>query len=262
MTKDYYKPKTTQGQEKLFLYIQKLIRNEVFLNNLKKLESSRESEPTGNYDTWTEEQKKEHDYLNKEIGSIIRDYKKLQRRCEKLRDAKIWKIQENLNYEYGLDMQLLSYISCLIKKDSVASFYEDYVEMCRVENQYDEEIMELNPGDSFIHLRGDKISKMMAYPVSINIHSMASKRDVLDFIEKRWKWIDSQLRQSEERVLKIKRKKKYSQDILDFIWKNKEYPATTVKNKLDQKFPNNGLIYYEINKIIQIEKNKRLKKIT
>ena len=31
---------------------------------------------------------------------------------------------------------------------------------------------------------------MLAYPVSIKIHRLASKRDVLDFIEKRWDYIE------------------------------------------------------------------------
>ncbi len=30
---------------------------------------------------------------------------------------------------------------------------------------------------------------ILAYPVSIKIHRLASKRDALDFIEKRWDYI-------------------------------------------------------------------------
>jgi hypothetical protein len=253
-----YKPKKTQGQEKLSLYIQKLIRNEVFLKMYKKLEKKYSNNPIGNYDTWTKEQQQEHDYINKELGSIIDGYESLKRRCHKLRNKKEWKIQEDINYGYGLDMKMLGYIDGILKNNFMISYYEDYIEMCRVENQYDETINEMNRGDGFVYLRGDKISEMMAYPISINIHSMASKRDVLDFVEKRWKWIDSMLRQSEEKVLKIKRKKKYSQDLLDFIWENRKLPANTIKNMLDEKFPKNALIYYEISKLIQIQKQDRL----
>jgi len=131
--------------------------------------------------------------------------------------------------------------------------------MCRVVNEFDEQIIPFNEGDDFIHLMPNKKSELIAYPVSIKIHSLASERDIIDFIEKRWPWIDNMLRESEEqKTLKIRRKRKHSQDLLDFIWENKDVSAKVIKSKLDEKFPKNGLAYYEISKLIQSEKIIRL----
>ena len=255
-----YKHKITQRHEKIILYINELIRNKFFLDELKKIEES-DLEPKGQYDTWTKEQRERSDFINKELGGIIDDYVKVKKRCEKLFKGERWKLQEKMTYEYGIDLNLLTYVRCLLeeKYKSIILHFEDYAEMCRIENEFDEQIIPFNPADDFIHLNPAKKSELIAYPVSIKIHSMASKRDVLDFIEKRWNWIDNTLRQTkEEKALKIKRKKKHSQELLDFIWDSKELPAKTIKTKLDDKFPNNGLAYYEISKLIQLEKIKRL----
>jgi hypothetical protein len=257
MTKEW---KTTQGHEKMLLYIQKLIRNKFFIDELKKIKES-DPEPKGMYDTWTKEQKERSDFINKELGGIIEDYLKVKQRCEKLYKDKRWELQEKLTYEYGIDLHLLAYVRCLLDEEykNIASHFEDYAEMCRIVNEFEEQIIPFNPGDDFIHLDPSKKTELIAYPVSIKINSLASKRDVMDFIEKRWNWIDNTLRQSkDEKALKIKRKRKHSQALLDFIWENRELPAMAIKKKIDKKFPNNGLVYYEISKLIQLEKMERL----
>ncbi len=257
-----YKQKITQGHEKFILYINKLIRNKFFLDDLKKIdESDLDLGARGNYDSWTNEQKERNDFINKEIGEIIEDYVKVKERCEKLHKEKSSELREKLTYEYGIDLNVLTYVRCLLDENNknISRYFEDYAEMCRIVNEFEEQIIPLNSGEDFIHLMPSKKSELIAYPVSIKIHSLASKRDVLDFIEKRWKWIDNTLRQTkEEKALKIKRNKKNSQDLLDFIWENKELPDKAIKKKLDDKFPNNGLEYYEINKLVQLEKKERL----
>lgn len=256
-----YKPKITQGHEKIVLYINKLIRNKFFIAELEKIKKSDLEPKNFNRNSWTKEQLERENIINKELGEIIDDYVKVRERCEKLfKKERRWELQEKLNYDYGIDLHLLTYINSMLdKNDSMVSHFEDYAEMCRIVNEYDEQIIPFNPAEDFIHLMPDKKSELLAYPVSIKIHSLASKRDILDFIEKRWKWIDYQLRQAkEEKALKIKRKKKYSQELLDFIWENREFPAKKIKTKLDEKFPKNSLAYFEISKLIQLEKMDRL----
>ena len=256
-----HRQKTTQGHEKMLLYVQKLIRNKFFMDEIKKIDKSDPEPKGGNYSALTKEQQERNDFINKELGGIVEDYVRVKKRCEKLYSEKHFKLREKLTYEYGIDLNLLAYVRCFLdeKYKNITSHFEDYAEMCRIVNEFEEQIIPFNPADDFIHLMPDKKSELIAYPVSIKIHSLASKRDVLDFIEKRWNWIDNTLRQTkEEKALKIKRKRKHSQELLDFIWENRELPAKVIKEKLDEKFPKNGLVYYEISKLIQLEKMDRL----
>jgi predicted metal-dependent hydrolase len=101
-----------------------------------------------------------------------------------------------------------------------------------------------------------------ASKIAIKIHPRASKRDVLDFVAKRWPWIESQLRtMSTDKALRT-RKRKHSQKLLDFMWQNRSYTAKEIKRRLNKSFPNNGLAYHEISKIIDYEGKKRFGELT
>lgn len=253
------KVKITQGHEKINLYINKLIRNKVFLEDLKLIDESN-FDAQISYENLSKEQREKSDNDVNQFIKISDEYVALKERCENLFKEKYWKFQEKLTHEYGIDLNLLSYVRCHIDNNHKNTILFDvYAEMCRIVNDFDEQFIPFNPGDDFIHLMPAKRSELIAYPVSIKIHSLASKRDVLDFIEKRWPWIDNELRQTKDaRALKIKRKRKYGQDLLDFIWNNKDLPIKIIKTKLDKEFPKNGLVYYEISNLIQSQKIERL----
>lgn len=127
------------------------------------------------------------------------------------------------------------------------------------------------------------------YPIAIAIHKFSTKRDLLDYIKKNWHSIESILinRRKEEYTKKLEkyidikrfkkldwevrknfikklftkpyigRLKKINWELTDFIWENRNFKSKEIKKKLDNKFPNNELIYNDILKIISLEKKRR-----
>ncbi len=163
-------------------------------------------------------------------------------------------------------MYQLDYARYLIrprKTDEILpkDFFLDQAEldMCKIQVDYDNELNPYNKGEDFIYLRPSRQAFLNAYPVSLYINPRASKRDVLDFVEKRWKWIEaSQYSFAEGKKLKYGKKRKYSQELLDFIWFNRRLDTKKIEELADDKFPEEKLVYFEISKIIQLEKRKRI----
>jgi hypothetical protein len=129
--------------------------------------------------------------------------------------------------------------------------------MCNVFHLDEELVHNLNPGNENLLVNFSNRVFLQAYPIAICINPMASKRDVLDFVEKRWSWIENNfLRTFEDQAFRG-RKRKHKQEILDFIWENRRFRNQIIKEKLDKKFPGNGLVYYEITKLLQQEGERR-----
>lgn len=261
----------TQGRRKMKRYINDLIRNKPFVKSVKKLLKIRQKdEPTPyKYEDMTPEQKSKHDYVNKEIGEIIKGYEKLRKRCKKLLRDDYMKIATDIAEEYGLDGIQIQYIEHLLanndkKNSDTVKYLEELAEldMCKVENLYDTDLNPLNKGEEIIYLDNQRQLLRNAYPVAICIHPRAAKRDVLDFVKKKWLYIEAAMYDfSEGKKLKY-RKRKYSQELRDIIWENRTLPTNRISQILDEKFPNNDLLYFDINKIKSLEKKKRLSKIS
>lgn len=251
--------KKTQGEIKMRRYIADLVRNKGFKRKFKRLErASKKDFPAGMYDTWTPAQQKKHDAINKEIGELIDGYELLRKRCKKLFKEGGFKEQRTLAEVYGLDNDLTGFVRALLAGDENMMRYWDWsLDMCRTENLYEEQLSPLNKGEEIIYLRPSRQTELMAYPLAIRVHSKASKRDILDYIEKRWKWIESLLRMSEEEKILRARKRKHTQEMLDFMWELRSIPSKEIKKKLDERFPKNGLVYDEINKTLSLERKRR-----
>jgi hypothetical protein len=255
--------KFTQGKTKILRLIDDLIRNKLFLRSLKRVireqDKWRKRFEKGNYYAWTKEEQAEHDYFNKEAGEIIEEYQKLKKRTKKLMHTREYKIKQKIAWRYGLDSYLINLAIAKYKKDaySVASHIDEGGDMCRVHSDYQDEVMPLNTGEDFSKMNAKKQLGLIAYPVSIGIHRNATKRDVLDFIEKEWWIVNNALKDYEEKPYRA-RKRKHDQKMLDFIWENRSLPATKLKDKLDVEFPKNGIAYFEVSKLVQLEKQKRL----
>ncbi len=260
-------PRPTQGQAKMLRYIEDLIRNKQFKRLIKRLRnlSKLRTMPKGNYYDWTLEEQKKHDGINNELHSIAQGYEALRKRCKKVLRKKDSVVREKIASDYGLDNDLINHALALLGKNEETikwSKKEIDPDMCKLIDLYEEEMSPLNKGEEIIYLNLVRQLLITAYPVAIAIHPRASKRDVLDYIEKRWKWIDAkQWMFNQKGALKIK-KRKHSQEMIDFIWANRSLPAKQIEKKLNKKFPNNELVYYEISKIIQIEKQRRFKDLT
>ncbi len=253
----------TQGQTKMLRLVDDLIRNKMFMRSLKRVIRARkklhEQYEKGGYNEWTKEERAEHDFINKELGEIIDEYEKLKRRTRKVLHDKQYRAKEKIASEYGLDDYLIELAIARYRKDTHATSNAliEGGDMCRIHGDLDDQISNFNKGDDWIKLHPRKQIEMIAYPISIAIHRNASKRDVLDFIEKNWWFINKPMKESEDKTYRA-RKRKYDQKMLDFIWQNHSLPSTKLKEKLDKEFPKNGLVYYEISKLIQLEKQKRL----
>ncbi len=254
-------PKKTKGEIKMERYIEDLIRNKEFQRKIKRLRKN-DKHFKGMYDTWTDEDKVKDDYINKELGEIINAYDKLRKRCNKLMITDYSKSQEAISTIYNLDMEQIAYLLCLFSPkcediiDSMKSLAD--FNMCKVYDMHHEELSPYNKGEEIIYLNRRRQSFLNAYPVGVFIHPRASKNDVLDFVEKRWKWIENGfLRTYADKKLKYG-KRKHDQKMLDFMWSNRFLKPKKLKECLDEQFPKNGLVYYEITKILQTERSKRL----
>ncbi len=107
----------TKGHKKLKRFIQDLIRNKHFLNDLKLLkryQGKMESRPVL-YADMTLEQQKEHDHINNEIRSIIGGYELLRKRTKRLFDSKAFRKQVNMAEKYGLDTKLQGYAQIMLE---------------------------------------------------------------------------------------------------------------------------------------------------
>lgn len=240
--KTEYKLKQTQGQKKLEQYLNGLIRNQSFKSKLKRL-SNREAKD----DT---EDGKLFDLFQKKYMELIR----VMKRMNKKNQTTSFKTYNELAETYGLDNEILfdAFFGSKEKENVELSFLSD---MCRITDAYDEYYYDHFPIPFQIDHK--KQRHLSAYPVSLDIHQFASKRDVLDFIEKRWEFIEEHL----EKKVRF-RERKIDQKIVDFIWENRKLKPKEIQEKLDLAFPENELVYFEISKILNLEKKKRLRKIT
>ncbi|HEX9804943.1 MAG TPA: hypothetical protein VGA67_04630 [Candidatus Dojkabacteria bacterium] len=96
------------------------------------------------------------------------------------------------------------------------------------------------------------------FPVHLAISPYASKRDVLDFINKNWNSMKAQLNQYDEKIPQYRAKKYTERD--DFIWENRKLPAEEISRLVEEKFPEQNLTYSDINSILYNLRKRRLSK--
>jgi len=115
----------------------------------------------------------------------------------------------------------------------------------------------LNINESKNNINNDEFMDLYSHPVSIHLHMLMTKRDLIDYVEKNWVFIENRLERFRKRTIIRKRN---SAEITNFIFDN--FPKMGVKKlkmTLDDKFPQNTLIYCEINKTYDLEKKRRSK---
>ncbi len=251
--------KQTQGSKKLAMYFSDLVRNANFVRKLKQLSKlNKDEERIGYYKDWTPEQQKEHDDANDEIPRIIKDFEKVKRRCRKM-DSKAFKKRLEIAQEYGLDLYMLQMVEAMFAGDQKRVKDVDFrcgpLEICCLNDRQYEQLYE-DHGNDLMWLWGDRRMEIVAFPISMSINVNASKRDVLDYIEKNWQKIEVMLSESREKPLRIK-KRKFSQALIDFVYDKQGLKSKDIVKMLDEKFPMHGLAYFEINKLISEEKKRR-----
>jgi len=248
--------KITKGHEKMLLYLNNLIRTEEFKEVLREYSEAKKETGTalGDYESWSDDEKKKHDAINKELGEIIKGYEILRKRCQKILKDKVLGMEKEIAQSYQLDQPLLYYALGLLGINEILmDHFEDEVDMCRLADLADEELHPINKGEEIIYLQPSRQSRLISYPIAIQIHKKASQKDVTDFISKRWPFIDQMRDDKGSRLRRSKRPR----DIKDFIWKNRDLPSKKIQEMLRQHFPNCALVYYEISNIIKAENRKR-----
>lgn len=246
--------KETQGHRKMKQYLEDLKRNKHFRRDfnkyLKLYKDHKDSEHSQNL-------------MNLMFDKHIK-LAKLTKRAIKKDETRWMKAKKIIAEKYNLDYRLLAYLSDPIttKYLKLPHWEDTRIDMCHFVDNYDDNFFD-SMAKLGIPLLLDPFKQMhiSAYPVSIDIHLFATKRDVLDFIDKRWGDIGNTLLSYSEKNVRI-RKRKQSRELLDCIWENQSLGATKIKAVINKKFPNNGLAYWEIHKIVSNERKKRMLKIT
>ena len=246
------KNKQTQGYKKLKQYTEDLLRNQLFLKKLWEFNDIWDKE-------WTDEKggRYPHQHIQRLIdgGNELSDIaREVHEQWELLRKLKV------LAYEYGVDFHLIMEMLAGLKGKKEAELLESY-DFCDIGDNY-KEYIDLDSHANFIELDYERYSHGHAYPVRIDIHKFASKRDVLDFVEKRWDSIQKILKDKELKTQVRFRQRNQSRELLDFIWEGhiKGKKMKAIKKEADEKFPKNGLTYYEIGKLIRDEMDRRYRR--
>ncbi len=229
------------------------------MKRLNKVRRGAKNLPYSYYD-WPKEEQERHDYINNEISALIQGYELLRKRAKRIFNDKDSKTRLILAEHYGLDNDLINLALAMYQDDKegveiTESLVEDY-DLCKVLHVH-QILSPMNVGEDFISLNPRRQLDYTAFPVAIGLNPRASKRDVLDFIEKKWTRISGDIQSHTNKGLLRVRKRKHGLEMIDFLYTHQSKPAKVLKQMLDEKFPNNGLVYFEITALINAEKKRR-----
>lgn len=245
--------KTTKGQVKLDQYIEDLIRNKEFLKHYKMLLNSYKKERTSQRDIALNTQ---YNHLWHEYRNLLKEFRRYFKRKRSTAD----KILDVMANKYGLAGYLLGGVWEHLNSADKANLDHGYfLDTCKID--YNDEFYKFVERAGLpITMDFNKQRELAVYPVSLNLHRFTTKRDLLDFIEKRWSHIEAYLRDPDKQKPRF-RTRTHDRKLVDFLWKNKQLENAALKKSLNDNFPGNTLVYYEFRKIIESERTRRRKKL-
>jgi hypothetical protein len=234
----YPKDRTTQGTKKIKQLIEDARRDARFVKEVAKIATVR---PPYSY--------RELEILYVVYRWYLRNLKAFRAKYV-LKDP-YHKLKESLCVKYGIDPVLFDYL----RHDFINGRLEGWdfneessADVCVVEPQkYRDEPEDIHT----FHLKIVENTEIKVYPIKIKVHRFASKRDILDFIDKQWNKISPYLSK------KRKKERKLSREVLDVIWENRDKKASDISKLLENELPKVNLQYFEINKILHEEKKRR-----
>ena len=160
----------------------------------------------------------------------------------------IFALARNYSLQFEPGEPLFEYVVSNMKKISFKPNH--YMDICQIYDEVDEYLNLNFPNDYSIppSKKPAKKLELYAYPIHLGISQKATKRDVLDYIHKRWHYIRYMLDAYEENPKGIRKKRKLYRD--EFIWKYKHLPAKQIADKVQKNFPGELLTYHDINHIL------------
>lgn len=245
---DYFIGKKSKSNTKMVRYLDLLLKNKFFNKKIKELKK---------------EKNKESNFKKLPLlKSIPDEYKKLRRQALSATNNKYSKLVEEIINKYGISFDSIDLAIAMIdgNYDYVQSQIYD-INLCSINDDYSNYLFPLNPADDFIVYNLRLKRRIMAYPISIGISPRATKDDIINFINTNWWWIKNGINEHGLKALKMGKRKR-DKVLINIIWQYRGLPLKKIKNILDKEYPQNGLIYNEIQDIITYEKKKRLKKLT
>lgn len=241
------KRKKTKGSAKMHLYLNDLLRNEGFLKAWKKYFNACQKE-------------KVDSKLIEELMEIEEKRKKITEKLLKQKKP-VREAMHDLARQYGFDFELYIGSFSHAGKPELIGDIEEHADTCFINNRYIEfkSLDEFQDHDAVpYHWNTRWQTHAIAHPVSIDIHKYATKREVLDFIEKNWQQIEWEKYRAEGAPPpKQIRTRKLDRKITDLIWKYRDSPAKRIVTILDSEHPKHGLTYYEVKKLLDIEHQRR-----
>lgn len=244
--------KKTQGHLKMVQYLEDLKRNKYLMGKIRKFPSYFPANPT------SEEEARQK--FQEELFNKYREFESMAKEGLEKYPESFDAMFEELAEDYGIDDDLIGMLvmAHVVQKESVE--LGDIHDMCILTDSYDENLNEVYGPPSPIQINYKKRAHIRAYPISIDINKFASKRDVLDFIEKRWDIIENYLSTYRNKKPRF-RKRAIDRKLTDLIWDNRNKKLKEIKTIIDERFPENTLVDHEIYKIIGQEKIRRGRKI-
>lgn len=156
-------------------------------------------------------------------------------------------------YENDLELYLGSPLMQFIldgePMGSAWSEIDSGVDCCRIVDEYDEIFGFYNYENYEVPLKPfpDQKLRIENYPILIAISPLATKRDVLDFVAKRWAEIRNELDIYGECGPVIRKRAKAERD--QFIWEHRAMHSRALADLVCQEFPSEMLTYSDVNNI-------------
>ena len=124
------------------------------------------------------------------------------------------------------------------------------MDVCRIADEVDEILNDLEHDNFSTRPRpnSDYRLSMMLFPVHVCISPLASKRDVIDYVAKKWGEIRDLLDIYWEKPPAIRKRRKAARD--RFIWEHREVPSKKLADMVWEEFPDDQpLTYADVNTI-------------
>lgn len=156
--------------------------------------------------------------------------------------------------EYNLD---ISVGTRMFKESAIPALNSDRpaydLDVCRLVDAKSSREEEL----AFFEATGKLFNKreLNVFPVHLMITPEASKRDVLDFINKNWQLVQAYMEKYKREIPVLRKRPNKERD--ERIWELQHLGAKIVAEKINKEFSNTNFSYADVNKILHRMRKKR-----